>query len=146
MCCRMALPTLKKVLPLLPETEEDKELLRQDLTRMGCAGLMQVPWGFQEERMVRELMGSPPNQYDGTVRSHPEMWTKDIWRQVYKFRRGGSGLTSRKEDFTKDEFVGKMDAKEGYSAADCKDDRARAVLSFVIPIFYPEKPTRITAT
>jgi hypothetical protein len=30
--------------------------------------------------------------------------------------------------------------------ADCKDHHARAVLAFLIPIFYPEKPTRITIT
>lgn len=106
-------PTLKKVVPQLPELEEGKELLKEDLIRMGCASLMEVPWGFQEERMVRELMGSPPNQYDGMIRVHPETWTKDTWRQVYSFRKGGSGLTSRKVDYAKDEFVGKIDAKEG---------------------------------
>jgi hypothetical protein len=30
--------------------------------------------------------------------------------------------------------------------ADCKDRRARAVLAFLIPVFYPEKPTRVTIT
>ena len=30
--------------------------------------------------------------------------------------------------------------------ADCKDPRARAVLAFLIPVFYPEKPTRVTVT
>ena len=138
------LPTLRKNVPLLPKEKERREHLRQDLARMGCLGLIPVPWGFREERMVRELMGPPPNQYHGTIRAHPEAWKKETWRKVYNFRRGGMGLTGRKDDFAKDAFAGKIDAKEGYAVADCKDPRARAVFAFLIPIFYPEKPSRIT--
>ena len=140
------IPTLRKVIPQLPAKEVDVEKLREDLGRMGCAGLLTVPWGFREEEMVRELIGEPPNQYYKTLRAHPKAWTKRTWQKVYGFRLGGSGLTSRKEDFAKDQFAGKIDAKEGYNVADCKDPRARAVLAFLIPIFYPEKPTRITVT
>ena len=118
------MPTLRKVIPQLPTKEEDIEMLREDLRRMGCAGLLTVPWGFREEEMIRELIGEPPNQYHKTLRAHPEAWTKRTWQKVYGFRLGGSGLTSRKEDFAKDQFAGKIDAKEGYSVADCKDPRA----------------------
>ena len=54
------LPSLRKVIPQLPAKEEDVEMLREDLRRMGCAGLLTVPWGFREEGMVRELIGDPP--------------------------------------------------------------------------------------
>ena len=43
-------------------------------------------------------------------------------------------------------FDGKVDAKEGFSVDDCKDKRARAVIAFLHPIFYPEKPHRHTIT
>jgi hypothetical protein len=55
-------------------------------------------------------------------------------------------LTGRKEDFTSGEFSGKADPKEGFAITDCKDPKARAVLAYLIPIFYPEKPMRITST
>jgi hypothetical protein len=42
------------------------------------------------------------------------------------------------------EFVGRTDLKEGFAMADCKDSRIRAVYAFLIPVFYPDKPTRIT--
>lgn len=51
-----------------------------------------------------------------------------------------------KDEFAKDQFAVKIDSKEGYCMADCKDSRAQAVLAFLIPIFYPEKPTRVTVT
>ena len=118
------LPTLRKVVPHLPAKEEDLEMLREDLKRMGCAGLMTVPWGFREEEMVRELIGEPPNQYHKILRALPDSWTKKVWKKVYGFRLGGSGLTTRKEEFAKGRFAGKIDAKEGYSVADSKDPRA----------------------
>ena len=55
------LSTLWKVVPQLPTKEEDVEMLREDLRRMDCAGLLSVPWGFREEEMVQELIGEPPN-------------------------------------------------------------------------------------
>ena len=139
-------PALRKVLPQRPGNEVAAEQLQEDLRRMGCAGLLTVPWGFREVEMVRELIGEPPNQYHKTLRAHPESWTKKVWRKVYGFRNAGSGLTNRKDDYAKDQFSGRIDAKEGYSIADCKDARARAVLAFLIPVFYPEKPTRVTVT
>ena len=66
------LPALRKVVPQLPTKEEDIEMLQEDQRRMGCAGLLTVPWGFREEEMIRELMGSPPNQYHYMVYAHPE--------------------------------------------------------------------------
>ena len=69
----------------MPTKKEDYEMLREDLRRMGCAGLLSVPWGFREEEMVCELMGAPPNQYHKTPRAHPETWTKRTWQRVYGF-------------------------------------------------------------
>ena len=135
---------LRRVVPQVPMKEEDVEMLREDLQRMSCAGLLFVSWGFQEEEMVRELMRSPPSRYHKTPRAHLETWTKRTWQRVYGFRLGGSGLTTRKEEFAKDLFEGKIDAKEGYRLADCKDRRARAILAFLIPVFIrtsrPESP------
>src|SRR5687767_486664 len=108
------LPTLRKVIPQLPSSEGDVEILREDLRRMGCAGLLMVPWGFQEETMVRELLGDPPSQFHKTVRAHPETWTRKTWQKVYGFRKGGYGLTNRKDEFAREMFDGRVDAKEGF--------------------------------
>ena len=37
------LPTLRKVIPQLPAKEKEVEMLREDLRRVGCAGLLTVP-------------------------------------------------------------------------------------------------------
>ena len=36
-------PVLRRVVPQVPMKEEDVEMLREDLQRMGCAGLLFVP-------------------------------------------------------------------------------------------------------
>ena len=37
-----------------------------------------------------------------------------------------------------------MNPKDGYAVSNCDDFRAKQVLEFLIPILYPEKPTRVT--
>ena len=37
-----------------------------------------------------------------------------------------------------------MNPKDGYAVSDCDDFQAKKVLEFLIPILYPEKPTRVT--
>ena len=88
------LPTLREVIPQLPPSAEELEMLREDLRRMECAGLLMAPWGFQEEVMVKELLGEVPTPYLKTVRAQPDKWTRKMWREVYGFRKDGYGLTA----------------------------------------------------
>ena len=37
-----------------------------------------------------------------------------------------------------------INPKDGYAVVDCKEPRARRVLEFLVPLLYPEKPTRVT--
>ena len=39
-----------------------------------------------------------------------------------------------------------VDPKDGYSVSDCRVDRHRRLLEFLIPIVHPDKPTRVTIT
>ena len=40
---------LRKVVPVIPSTEPERTELMDDLTTMGCLGLLDKPWGFREE-------------------------------------------------------------------------------------------------
>ena len=63
---------------------------------------------------------------------------------VYKFSKQGEGMASRMDWFTDGKFSTCVSPKDGYNVSKCKDVRARRVLEFLIPILYPEKPTRVT--
>lgn len=137
---------LRKVVPVLPSTEPEKAQLMEDLTSMGCQGFAEKPWGFMEERVVRELIGTPSNEFDNTLRATPTGWTEEIWRTVYGFRSGGLGMAGRKEEFVRGKFHGAVNPKDGYAVEDCTDERHRRLLQFIVPVLHPEKPTRVTLT
>ena len=40
----------------IPTNEVRMERLRQNLTNMGCEGLMDVPWGIRKESLVADLL------------------------------------------------------------------------------------------
>ena len=133
------------VLAILKELGE-RTYLEEDLTRIGCIGLLRKPWTVKDERMVRELIIGAPNQYEGTVQAWSETWDAGKWRETYGFNAGGEGFASRTDKFIGGKFRNAANLKDGFAISDCKDSRAKRVLEFLIPILYPEKPTRVTVT
>ncbi len=49
---------LRKVMPAVPMDMLEYGALTNNLNRMECARLFNLPWGFQEEYMVKDLMGT----------------------------------------------------------------------------------------
>ena len=137
---------LKAVVSGIPKSAKDRELLEEDLRRIGCDGLMGKPWGLRMEEMVVELLEDKDNRWHGTVRQAPEKWTAKEWRKVYGFAKEGEGMASRTDRFIEGKFSGEVNPKDGFAVADCKEARARRVLEFLVPLLYPEKPTRVTIT
>ena len=139
--------SLRNVTPSIPENPIHLEELKQDLARMRCEGLLDRPWTLKREQLVQEmLLPERPNMFDTTVRDRPQLWTADLWRQTYRFPRGGSGLSNRTEGHHEGRFMHQVDPKDGYSVSDCRVDRHRQLLEFMIPIVHPDKPTRVTIT
>ena len=137
---------LKAVVPSVPKSVRDWELLEEDLRQIGCHGFMGKPWGLRMEDLVVELLGDKDNRWDGTVRQAPKKWTAKEWRKVYGFGRGGEGMASRTDRFIDGMFSGRVNPKDGYAVVDCRDPRVKRVLEFLVPLLYPEKPTRVTIT
>jgi hypothetical protein len=113
---------------------------------MGCSELLVKPWGFKDDRIVRELLDGVSNEFDNSIRATPTRWTEECWRKVYNFSTGGGRLAGRKDECVKDCFQELPSPKDGYAIEDCTDARHRHVLAFLVPILYLEKPNRITVT
>ena len=137
---------LKVVVPGIPKSARDQELLEEDLQRIGCHRFMGKPWGLWMEDMVVELLEDKDNRWHGTVRQALEKWSAKEWRKVYGFAREGEGMASRTDRFIDGKFFGRVNPKDGYAVVDCKEPRTRKVLEFLVPLLYPEKPTRVTIT
>ena len=137
---------LKAVVPGIPKSAKDRELLEEDLWRIRCHGFMGKPWGLQMEDLVVELLGDKDNRCHGTVSQALEKWTAKEWRKVYGFAREGKGMASRTNRFIDSKFSGRVNPKDWYTVVDCKEPRARKVLEFLVPLLYPEKATKVTIT
>ena len=136
--------TLRSVVPAIPKEPGERAYLEEDLTRIGCIGLLSKPWSVKDERMVSELTTGAQNQYEGTVRARPETWGVGKWQEAYGFSAGGQGFASRTDRFIGGKFRNAANPKDGFAIANCEDSRAKRVLEFLIPILYPEKPTWVT--
>ena len=49
------LVSLKSVLQVIPGKDREKEMLVEDLTRMGCEGLLLEPWALKSKAMIHEF-------------------------------------------------------------------------------------------
>jgi hypothetical protein len=137
---------LRKIVPEVPRDEVERGELLEDLQVMGCSGLLEKPWDFKDDWIVRELLDGVSNEFDNSIRGQPIQWTEECWREVYHFSKGGGGLVGRKDEYVKDCFEDLPSPKDGYSIEDCKDPRHRRLLAFLVPIVYPEKPNQIIVT
>ena len=55
-------------------------------------------------------------------------------------------MVTKKEDCTRDKFSQKLDLKYGYNVKNCKDERERKMLVFLVYILSPNKPYNTTLT
>jgi hypothetical protein len=137
---------LRKIVPEVPRDEIERGELLEDLQVMDCSGFLEKPWGFKDDRIVRELLDGVSNEFDNSIQGQAVRWTEECWREVYHFGKGGGGLAGRKDEYVKECFKDLPSPKDGYSIDDCKNPRHKRLLAFLVPIVYPEKPNRITVT
>jgi hypothetical protein len=95
---------LRKVVPEVPRDESERGELLEDLQAMDCSGFLEKPWGFKDDRVVRELLDGVSNEFNNSIRAAPVRWTEECWREVYHFDTGGGGLAGRKNEYVKDCF------------------------------------------
>ncbi|CAM6093915.1 unnamed protein product [Calypogeia fissa] len=135
----------KPLRPLVPLDQEEKDKLRAKLSQMGCAPLLDLPWGFMNEDFIREVATiSIPSEFQGTVRGLPSKWTSDFIAAALGLSNVGEGISPKSENLTKPFFTGEMDPKDGWKLSQCSDPALLAVLSFLLPILSPLKPRRLT--
>ena len=138
--------SLKSVVPVVPKDEKENQQLVEDLTRMGCKGLLVEPWALKSEAMAQEFLQGRSNKWKGTLRRDPERWTVERWAEVYSFWKEGKGLASRTDKYIDGKFSTLINPKDGHIVADCVYPRQKRVLEFELPILYPKKPSRVTMT
>ena len=138
--------TAKYVCAVIPTDVTHWKELESDLASLGCLGLSHRPWAIRSDQLLREILDGVPNQFILTVRGRPDVWTEDLWAKVYGFKQSGLGLAARTDKFAVGKFRNPAHSKEGFSISDCISERHQRLLGFLIPILYPDKPSRVTIT
>ena len=144
--------SLRNVTPVVPENEKEREMLQQDLFEMGCTGLLERPWNLKNEEFVQEFVmnrerkAEQSNIFDATIRDRSEEWTTGVWKEVYEFLPGGSGMANRTNQYVEGKFLHDVDPKDGFPVRECRDARECRVLEFLVPIVHPNKATQVTRT
>ena len=97
--------SLRNMTLVVPENEEERAMLKDDLHGIGCAGLLERPWNLKNEEFVQEFVmiweqkAERSNIFDRTIRDRPEEWTAGVWRKVYEFLLGGNGMANRMDQY-----------------------------------------------
>jgi hypothetical protein len=73
---------LWKIVPEVPRDEMERGELLEDLQVMGCSGFLEQPWGFKDDRIVRELLDGVSNEFDNSIRGQPVKWTEECCGSV----------------------------------------------------------------
>jgi hypothetical protein len=58
---------LQKIVPEVPSDEAERGELLEDLQVMGCSSFLEKPWGFKDDRIVRELLDGVSNEFDNSI-------------------------------------------------------------------------------
>ena len=131
----------------IPEREQERTQLEEDLKKMRCKGLLAHLWELKNKEIVRELITTErPNMFNKTIWDQPMEWTFGVWKQVYWFPNSGSSMASRNNTYMDGKFSHIVDLKDGYPVSDCRDAWNRSLLEFIVPIVHSDKPTRVTIT
>ena len=139
--------SLQNVMLSIQKNPIELTKLKQDLVQMWCAGLLEQPWALKREELVRKLVQPKrPNIFDGTIRDRPQLWTTELWRDTYNFPSGSAGLSNRMEGYIEGRFIHQVDPKDGYSVGDCRNNKQRRLLEFLVSIVHSDKPTQVTIT
>src|SRR5450759_2963037 len=136
---------MKLVRPIVPAGDVEKKELEADLALLGLSYLRELPWTLKSEEMMREYIGAAIlDLLEGTKRGKPDQWTIRDVAKAFKTPSDGIEALSRTINRLGGYFAGTIDNKEGWSLAQCTDDRMRQIFAYLVPILHPEKPKRIT--
>lgn len=147
---RIVAKKVRVVIPQFPDSPAEKENLLEDLERMGCGNVAELPWGLSSQAMVDEVSGAAPAPagIDG-IRAKPDTLTIEMVARAYRVENKGQGMAKSSEFAANPTVAGLFDEpgenvnKEGYNVDDIWDIRVRNVFIFLMAILYPDHKNRV---
>lgn len=135
----------KKISPIIPKDANVKARLRKNLKTMKCEKLLDLPWNWEDDVLVKKVARrNPPPGLKDTIRARPEAWNKEMVAAAFQVSLKGEGLRQRsKAETISKYFRGELSPSDGWKFEQCVNQDLRDVLKFLIPLLKPNKPTRL---
>jgi hypothetical protein len=105
----------KPLRPGILEDDKDVAWLRENLRKMDCEGLLEVPWHHEEPEWLQEIWRKDRSAFPNTVRANPDLWKENMIAEVFGICREGLGLPYKVKghNYAENYFTGKAHTKEG---------------------------------
>ena len=109
--------SLRNVTPTISRDKGERAMLKSDLQKLGCVGMLERPWNLKNEEfiqqfvLIREHKIQRSNIFDTTIRDRPEEWIAGVWREVYDFQPGGGGMANWTDLYIEGKFLNEADPK-----------------------------------
>jgi hypothetical protein len=69
---------LRPPTPGYPEEKERRVILEENLKKMGCGKLWDLPWRYSDEQMLKEVVSQRSTTFPDSIREKPEKWTVSV--------------------------------------------------------------------
>lgn len=137
----------KTMCPSILTIRAEKQLDREDLWKMGCERLLDLPWEVPSEQMLAELYSRviPDGVKPDTLRAQPKMSMAEALQDTYDFPDCTNGYDRPWRDMgLKPRFSKVPLEKNRFRVNTCRIPRKRRLLKFLVPILCPDKPHTVT--
>jgi hypothetical protein len=102
-----------------PNNKERQVILQENLKKMGCGMLWNLPWRYSDEQMLKEVVAQRSTSFPQSIRAKPDEWTMNVWAKKWLVSAEGRDLPPRKENLAKQYFIGIPSRGDGWKTADC---------------------------
>jgi hypothetical protein len=139
---------IKKVRPLYPVAllnVEEREDFGKTLEKMGLRGLLDLYWDFDNQEMANEVYGGKTHpDSKNTIRAQPKKITKSMIEEAFGISTEGEDALSKSDNQALSFFPAQsISNTDGWQVKQCTDPTFRAVLAFLNPLLYPQKPQKV---
>jgi hypothetical protein len=120
-------------------------VLEAHLKKMQLDELLHKPWSVKINSVVQDFYSERERPTEEAFRGNLKRWTTHFVGKVYKIPTVGEENWLKEEVAWEEYFdVDRCDPKISWKVEHCLDSELRELFSFLLPIFYPSKPHRIT--
>jgi hypothetical protein len=137
---------IRPLYPIAPLNTEEREEFGKTLEKIGLKELLDLCWNYCDQDMANEVFGSKPHpDFKGAVRGQPKKIFEKIIGQAFGISTEGEDAFGKGDNQAISYFPAESTSNtNGWQVKQCTNPKLKLVLAYLSPLFYPQKPQRVT--